>query len=91
MLRDVIEDPNFSAEFDLFRNIYAQMDTLHAGLTFTLGSNPRIGTPIEGYPHPNIRLFITTPVEDTPSFQVLYRYTWNQVILLAIDLFDTPS
>ncbi len=86
MLREVIEETNFADEFDSFRIAYAQMDAVHADLTWTLGSNPRIGTLVEGYVHPTIRMFITTPIGDAPAFRVLYRFTDVQVILLAFDI-----
>jgi hypothetical protein len=85
MLRDVVEEPNFTDEFDLLRDTYPQLDAIFADLSWTLSSDPHIGVPVQGYPHPYIRLFITTPIQDTPAFQVLYRYTDDQVILLAID------
>ncbi|MBZ0302296.1 MAG: hypothetical protein K8J31_21285 [Anaerolineae bacterium] len=85
MLRDVVEEPNFTEEFDSLRNVYSAMDEVHAGLTHTLGFDPRTGTVVQGFPHPTVRLFKTTPIEDTPAFLVLYRYTADQVILLAID------
>jgi hypothetical protein len=85
MLRDVVEEPNFSEEFDLLRNIYPEMDDVHAALTFGLSSDPRAGAFVQGFPHPTIRLFKTTPIGTTPAFLVLYRYTVAQVILLAID------
>jgi hypothetical protein len=85
MLRDVVEDSNFSEEFDSYREIYLEMDDVHAALTWTLGSDPRIGAVIQGFPHLTIRLFKTTPIGTTPAFLVLYRYTAEQVILLAIE------
>lgn len=68
MLRDVIEEPNFAEEFDSLRGVYSQMDQVHAALTHTLGYDPRKGTVVQGFPHPTIRLFKTTPIEDTPHF-----------------------
>ena len=85
MLRDVVEEPNFAEEFDLLRNVYSQMDAVHAALTHTLGFDPRAGAVMQGFPHPTIRLFKTTPIDNTPSFLVLYRFTTDQVILLAIE------
>jgi hypothetical protein len=85
MHRDVVEDPNFADEFDLLRNVYPHMESVHAAITWTLSSDPRIGTLIENFPHPTIRLFKTTPIGATPGFLVLYRFTADQVILLAID------
>jgi len=85
MLRDVVEEPNFTEEFDSLRSVYSRMDDVHAALTFGLGSDPRAGAFVQGFPHPTIRLLKTTPIGDTPSFLVLYRYTAEQVILLAID------
>ncbi len=86
MLRDVQEDPYFTEEFDSLRKTYAEMEAVHADLTWTLGSNPRIGTLIEGFLDPTVRLYKTTPIGDTPGFRVLYRYTDDRVILLAIDV-----
>lgn len=85
MLRDIVEEPNFTEEFDLLRNVYSEMEAVHAALTHTLGFDPRAGTVMQGFPHPTVRLFKTTPIGDTPAFLVLYRYTTDQVILLAID------
>jgi hypothetical protein len=85
MLRDVVEEPNFTEEFDLLRNDYSRMDAVHAALTFGLSSDPRAGAFVQGFPHPTIRIFKTTPIGDTPSFLVLYRYTADRVILLGID------
>ena len=62
------------------------MDAVHADITWTLGSDPRVGTLVEGFLGPTIRLYKTTPIGDTPGFRVLYRFTADQVILLAIDL-----
>ena len=75
MLRDVVEDLLFTDEFDLLRNVYPEMDAVHASMTFALASDPRVGTPIEGFPVPTIRLFKTTPIGGTPRFRVLYRFT----------------
>ena len=86
MPREVIEEPNFTEEFDLLRNGHPQLDAIFADLSWALGSDPYTGVPVQGYPHPNIRLFITTAIQGTPSFQVLYRYTDDEVILLAISL-----
>jgi hypothetical protein len=85
MLRDVVEESNFTDEFDLLRSTYSQMDAVHAALTHTLGFDPRVGTVMQNFPHPTIRLFKTTPIGDTPAFLILYRYTADQVILLGID------
>lgn len=85
MLRSVIEDPSFTDEFDLLRNSYPEIDAVHVAITWTLANDPRIGTLIEGFPHPTIRLFKTMPLGNIPSFLVLYRFTSDQIILLAID------
>ena len=85
MLRDVVEDLNFTDEFDFLRSVYSHMDEVHAALTFGLSSDPRAGAFVQGFPHPTIRVLKTTPIGDTPSFLVLYRYTVDQVILFGID------
>jgi hypothetical protein len=86
MHREVIEEPNFSEEFDVLRSTYAHLDAIFADLTWTLSTDPYAGVNVQGYLHPNIRLFLTTPIHNTPSFQILYRYTDDQVVLLAISL-----
>ncbi len=90
MLRSVIEDPNFSDEFDLLRNVYPEMDAIHAHITWILANDPRIGALIEGYPGPTLRLYKTTPIGEIPSFSVLYRFTADEVILLGIEPFTLP-
>ncbi len=85
MLRDVVEEPHFTEEFDLLRKSYAEMDTVHAAITFALASDPRIGDILKSFPHPTIRVLQTTPTDDVPLFLVLYRYTDKLVILLGID------
>jgi hypothetical protein len=85
MLRDVIEEPNFTDEFDLLRNVFSRMDDVHEALTFGLSSDPRIGAFVQGFPHPTIRILRTTPIGDTPAFLVLYRFTADQVLLIGID------
>jgi hypothetical protein len=85
MLRDVIEEPHFTEEFDLLRKSYAEMDTVHAAITFALASDPRIGDTLKSFPHPTIRVLQTSPTDTLPVFLVLYRYTDKLVILLGID------
>lgn len=85
MLRDVVEEPYFTEEFDLLRKSYAEMDTVHAAITFALASNPRAGDVMTSFPHPTIRVLQTTPTDSLPVFLVLYGYTDKLVILLGID------
>jgi len=85
MLRDVVEEPHFTEEFDLLRLSYAEMDTVHAAITFALASDPRIGDSLKSFPHPTIRVFQTHATHNLPIFVVLYRYTDKLVILLGID------
>ena len=88
MLRDVVEESHFTAEFDALRDAYPEMDmdAVHAAMTWALASDARIGERLDNFPHPTIRVFKTPPIdEDTPSFLVMYRFTDKQVILLAID------
>jgi hypothetical protein len=85
MLREVVEEPSFLDEFDLLRNSYPNMDDVHADITWTLGSDPRVGVAVQGFPHPTIRLFKITPIGNTPSFRVLYRFSHDKVSLIGIE------
>jgi hypothetical protein len=87
MVRDVVEEPNFTENFDLLRDAYPEVDigAIHAEITWKLASNPRVGDMIEGFPDPTFRIYRTAPVKDRPVFSVLYRYTDKLVILLGID------
>jgi len=86
MLREVIEEPNFLEQFDSLRDEHPEidMDAVHADITWTLASNPRIGELIEVMLDPTYRVYKTKPIDDLPSFRVLYRYTDKHVILLSI-------
>ena len=86
MLRDVVEEPSFSEEFDLLRNAYPGLDAVYAHFTWALSNDPLEGIALSEYPHSSIRVYKTTPAHDIPAFRVLYRFTDEQVTLLAIDL-----
>lgn len=83
MYRQVVEQPRFTYDLDLYRNLYPRMDEVHAALAWTLSRNPRVGQPLGDFP--DFWVFKTTPSYDTPSFRVLYEFTGESVILHAIN------
>jgi hypothetical protein len=85
MHRDVVEEPSFTDECDLLRSIYPGLDDVYAHFIWVLSNDPLEGIPLSEYPHSGIRVYKTTPTHDTPAFRVLYRFTDDQVTLLAID------
>jgi hypothetical protein len=85
MLRDIVEEQNFTEDFDILRKSYPQMDEIHAALTWALADDPRRGKLVEGFPDPTFRTYQTIPNKDEPVFVVLYRFTDTQVFLLGID------
>ena len=81
----IIEEQSFQTAIDSLKGKYPRLyNDVVDTLTWTLGKNPEIGAiPIN---EPDHRIFITTPVGETPSFSVLYRVDkpGGKVYLLSI-------
>lgn len=84
MLRDVVEDPRYTEDFDSLHNVYAHMDDVHLSITWALARDPRIGSPLPGFP--DFRVYRTTSIGATPQFQVLYTFGPETVTLLGIEI-----
>ncbi|MBL8118776.1 MAG: hypothetical protein JNJ78_14685 [Anaerolineae bacterium] len=82
-LRDVVQDPRFRQDFEMYRRNYPEMGVIYAAMIEVLQERPTSGV-VAMETFPDFRIYLTDPVDDTPAFNVMYSYDVNNIYLHAI-------
>lgn len=85
-LAEITQELSFSAKFDTYREKHKRLDDVHASIDFLLARDPKQGTIVTD----DFRVVKTTPICETPSFWVLYRYEEENgnIFLLSIEAIE---
>jgi hypothetical protein len=85
----IVQEPRFANALDDYSKIYPRMSDVHDGVDWLLGRDPNQGAMLSG----EYRVMKTTPIGETPSFWVLYRYVQEEakVYLVSVKVADSDS
>jgi hypothetical protein len=82
-LRQIIHDPIFTQDFEMYQQNYPEMDLIYAATVHDLQEQPSIGV-IMSETFWDFRIYLTGVVGNAPAFNIMYRYDTERIYLYSI-------
>jgi hypothetical protein len=86
-LAEIVQEASFSAELDQYSGNHQRMSDVHASIDWRLARDPLKATKLDG----ECYIFKTTPVGETPSFWVLYKYDASEHRVYLLSIVEVPA
>jgi len=85
----LIEEKSFTDKIAELHKDYIRIYDVHTAIGWALGENPKAGFVCDD--EPLHRIFKTTPIGNTPSFWVLYRFDSQQQKVFLLSIYPADS